>query len=112
LLADVRDHQHGWSDYELGHLHRAARLMWSGGLPIGTDCGVTDEGDPWFVFCDVESGDVIAHFARIGTKYVACVPFRNGAMTGHVFPDLIEQFLQQRIDAQPTSIGIRSTPAA
>jgi hypothetical protein len=110
--ADMRARQRGWSKHELGHLHRAAKLMWAGGLSIGTDCGVTDEGDPWFVFCDVESGEIVAHFARIGIKYVACVPFRSGALTGRVFPDVIEQFLQRRTDAQPTSIGIRSKPAA
>jgi hypothetical protein len=40
------------------------------------------------------------------------VPFRNGALTGRVLPELIEQFLQQRTNAQAISIGIRSTPAA
>jgi hypothetical protein len=110
--ANMRVRQHGWSRHELGHLHRAADLMWAGGLPIGTDWGVTDEGDPWFVFCDAESGEIIAHFARIGGKYVACVPFRNGALTGRVFPDLIERFLQRHTRAHAISIGVRSTPAA
>jgi hypothetical protein len=112
FLADVRAHQQGWSKHELGHLHRAAELMRTGRRPVRTDCGVTDEGDPWFVFCDAEFGEVIAHFARIGRRYVACVPFHNGALTGPVFPDLIEQFLQQRTGEQPLSVRIRSTPAA
>ncbi|MFL5030034.1 MAG: hypothetical protein ACJ8E1_09180 [Xanthobacteraceae bacterium] len=112
FLADMRAHQQGWSKHELGHLHRAAELMRAGRLPVGTDCGVTDEGDPWFVFCDAETGEVVAHFARIGRRYVACVPFHNCALTGPVFPDLIEQFLQQRTVARPISAGIRSTPAA
>jgi hypothetical protein len=110
--ADVRVRRQGWSKYELGHLHRAAKLMWAGGLSIGTDCGITDEGDPWFVFCDAESGEIIAHFARIGGKYVACVPFRNGALSGRVFPDVIEQFLRRRTGAQTIPVGMRSTPAA
>lgn len=112
FLADVRAHQQGWSKRELGHLHRAAELMRAGRLPVGTDCGVTDEGDPWFVFCDAETGEVVAHFARIGRRYVACVPFHNGALIGPVFPDVIEQFLQQRTVARPISVSIRSTPAA
>jgi hypothetical protein len=110
--ANKRVSQQGWSKHELGHLHRAAKLMWAGGLSIETDCGVTDEGDPWFVFCDAESGDIVAHFARMDSKYIACVPFRDGALTGRVLSDLIEQFLQQRTGAQPISVGIRSTPAA
>jgi len=112
ILADVRAHPQGWSKHELADLHRAAELMQAGRLRIATDCGVTDEGDPWFVFCDGESGDVIAHFARIDSKYIACVPFQHVAMTGRVFPDLIEQFLQRRAGVPALSLGIRSTPAA
>jgi hypothetical protein len=112
FLANARADQQGWSKHELWHLRRAAELMRAGRLPVGTASSVTDEGEPWFVFCDAESSEVIAHFARIGSRYVACVPFHNGTLTGRVFPDLLEQFLQQRTGTRPVSIGIRSTPAA
>jgi len=117
VLAKMRTYRQGWSKHELAHLHSAAKGMRAGGMSIRTDCGVTDEGDPWFVFCADDSGEVIAHFARISSKYVACVPFRSGALTGPILPDLIEQFLQQHkflpqhTGAQPVSIRIRSTPA-
>ena len=117
ILAKVRTYRQGWSRQELAHLHSAAKLMRAARTSIRTDCGVTDEGDPWFVFCADETGEVIAHFARIGSKYIACVPFRSGALTGPILPDLIEQFLQQHkflarhTGAQPISIRMRSTPA-
>jgi len=105
VLAKVRAYRQGWSKHELAHLQRAAKLMRAGGMSIRTDCGLADEGDPWFVFCAYETGEVIAHFARIDGKYIACVPFRSGAMTRPILPDLIEQFLQQH-----TSMG-QSYPA-
>ena len=114
----MRIYGQGWSSYELAHLDGAAELLGAGTPSIQTDCGVTDEGDPWFVFCADETGEIIAHFARIGGKYIACVPFRRGALTGRILPNLIDQFLQkqhkfppQHTGAQPRSGGIRSTPA-
>jgi len=96
-LADVRMHRGGWSHNELTHLHRAARPMRASGFCIESACGVTDEGEPWFVYCDVMTGEIIAHFARINGSYVACSPFRSGAMKGRNFPDLIERFLQRHV---------------
>ena len=95
FLAIVRTDRQGWSKHELAHLHSAAKFVRAGQRSIRTDCGVTDEGDPWFVFCADETDEIIAHFARIGSEYIACVPFRSGALTGRILPDLIEQFLQQ-----------------
>ena len=116
FLAKARTYRQGWSKQELAHLRSAAKLMRAGRTSIRTDAGVTDEGDPWFVLCADETGEIIAHFARIGSEYIACVPFRSGALTGRILPDLIEQFLQhkflpQHIGAQPVRIGLRSTPA-
>jgi len=118
FLAKVRTYGQGWSTYELRHLQSAAEWLGAGTLSIQTDCGITDEGDPWFVFCADETGEIIAHFARIGSSYIACVPFRRGALSGRNLPDLIERFLQkhhkflpQLTGAQPRSSGIRSTPA-
>ena len=95
FLAKMRPHRQGWSKHERAHLHSAANLMRAARLSIRTDCDVTDEGDPWFVFCVDETGEIIAHFARIGSKYIACVPFRSGALTGPSLPDLIKEFLQE-----------------
>lgn len=48
---------------------RAHRLLSIAGLSLKTERGVTDEGDPWFVFVN-QDGDVFAHFARIGEVYI------------------------------------------
>ena len=98
-LADGRAHRRGWSRHELALFHDAASL-----LPetVETDRGVTDEGDPWLVFCDADSGEVLAHFARIGGQHIACV--FEGALTGRVLADLATRFLDRPPDKQPASI--------
>jgi hypothetical protein len=86
----------GWSTHELALFSRAARLLASGGLRIETDYGLTDEGEPWLVFCNAESGDVFGHFARVHEGYVACVPFRGHGLRGWELPDLLSRFLRRQ----------------
>jgi hypothetical protein len=61
------------------------------GVPIDTDRGVSDEGDPWFVFCRKDTGDVFVHFARIADSYVAATSAAEGAIWRQKFDDLIEK---------------------
>ena len=58
-----------WTNQELASFMRAHRLLSIGGLSLETEHGVTDEGDPWFVFVN-QDRDVFAHFARIGKVYI------------------------------------------
>jgi hypothetical protein len=111
-LADLRAVGRGWSKQEVSHLHRAASVLWRGGVSLETDSGVTDEGDPWFVFCDAESGDVLVHFARIGGAYVVCAPLLDGSLTARVLPELVDRFLERYPRGRLTSLRNRSTPAA
>jgi hypothetical protein len=102
----------GWSRHELTHFHGAARRLLAEGFSVVTDHGLSDEGDPWFVLCHAESDEIIVHFARIGGTYVACVPFRSGALTGGLLPDLVDRFLRRVDSALTGAVRIRSTPAA
>ena len=86
----------GWSGHELALFSHAAKLLSSGGLRIETDYGLTDEGEPWLVFCSAESGDVCGHFAKMREGYVACIPFREHGMRGGELRDLLCRFLRRR----------------
>jgi hypothetical protein len=96
--------QLGWSSDELDLLLGAAKFLQSEGADLVTDHGVTDEGEPWFVFCDPENRDVLVHFAKIDGEYLACVPFRNRALTGNVLHCLLDRFLQSRCIVWPMFI--------
>ncbi|HKA74340.1 MAG TPA: hypothetical protein VKE26_21215 [Xanthobacteraceae bacterium] len=109
--AEAFARQYGWSDHELAHLHRATKILWQSGLCLESAGGITDEGEPWYVLCDAESGDIVVHFARIDGQYVACTPFRNDGLKGRVFRDVVNQFLQRQIGPQVVC-DVRSTPAA
>jgi len=103
--------QQGWSDHELADLRRAAKILWQHGLCLDTDGGVTDEGEPWYVFCDADSGEIVVHFARVDGQYIACAPFRDGALKGRVLHDVVDRFLHDRV-APWLNSDIHSTPAA
>jgi len=104
-LADARTRRRGWSKRELDHFQRAANILLDAGMPVETDAGVSDEGDPWFVFCDAESGDVLAHFAKLHGTFVVSAPLLRRAITGRVFADLIETFLDRGIDSELASVS-------
>ena len=108
---EVHARQRGWSEQDLADLRRAAKLLWQSGLCLETDCGVTDEGEPWYVFCDAESGDILVHFARVDGHYIACAPFRDSGLKGRVFHDVVDRFLQNGITPR-LNASVHSTPAA
>ena len=111
-LADMRARRQGWSAHELENFHRVLNTLSQAGLSVETDCGASDEGELWFAFCDADAGEVVAHFARIGGKYVVCAPFLNGSLTGKVFPDLIEHFLDRCPGRRAASFSSHLPPAA
>jgi hypothetical protein len=86
--------------------------LWNVGLALETDSGVTDEGEPWFVFCDDLSGEIFAHFARIGREYVVCAPWLNRLLTGIILRQLVDHFIDLCPYRRAASIRSRSTPAA
>ena len=91
----------GWSKHEFAMLVVAAKFLQSQGTDLVTDYGVTDEGDPWFVICDAEGGDVLVQFARIAGEYLACVPFGDYALTETGLNALLDKYLQSRCIAWP-----------
>ena len=108
-LTDVRAHRQEWNKYELAQFRRATNLLWESGLEIETASGLTDEGEPWFVFCDANSGDLLAHFAKMGGKNVVCAPALNPALFNRILPDLIERVVGRRARRSLSSASRRST---
>ena len=60
--------QSGWTNAELAELYRVEHALVQAQVLVETDCGVTDEGDPWFVFCR-PGGEVVVHATRFGGLY-------------------------------------------
>ncbi len=80
-----------WSTAELGELFRVAHVLRQSGMMVETDMGLSDEGDPWFVFMSAQSEDVIAHFARINGEIVAHGLSASGVVNGATLADVIRR---------------------
>ncbi len=80
-----------WSNQELADLYRVQRLLGQAGIGVDTDRGVSDEGDPWFVFLDAH-GEVFVHLSRIDGTYILDSVVQEQVVIGHCFATLIERF--------------------
>ena len=82
-----------WSNQELAEFYRVEAALLRAGLPIDADRGRTDEGDPWFIFINRETDDIVIHFARIDGLYIVVSSLGDGVARGHDFRKLIEGIL-------------------
>ncbi|PHS19416.1 MAG: hypothetical protein COA78_00895 [Blastopirellula sp.] len=90
-----------WSNQELANLFRVKRLLDQAGVPSDISRGVTDEGDPWFVFCRPD-GDVFIHLCRIEGLYLLDSPNIHTHIEGTSFDDLVKSF---SLTALPVTSG-------
>lgn len=84
----------GWSNQDLAEFYRVEAALGRAGFPIEFERGLSDEGDPWCVFCRSDSGDVIVHFAKIGARCIAASPVLNVVLSGASFSAIISEFLE------------------
>lgn len=83
-----------WSDQELAEFHRVADALTQAGRRVETDRGVTDEGDPWFIFIRPETDEVIAHFARIDGEVLADASALAEPVRGANLRDILDKVAQ------------------
>lgn len=84
----------GWSNQELAEFYRIMDIMDKAGLAVEVDQGLSDEGDPWFVFVRRASSDVIAHFARIDNKFISVSSLNQELYSGKDIRSVVDQMLQ------------------
>lgn len=82
-----------WDNQDIAEFYRATDILKQAGLNTEVDSGVTDEGDPWFVFIRPESGDVIAHFAQIDGAFVAVSSLNREVYKGKDIRGIVDQML-------------------
>jgi cell division protein ZapA (FtsZ GTPase activity inhibitor) len=95
-LFSPRDLSADWSQKELAELYRVEDTLIQAGISVETERGLTEEGDPWFVFCRQETGEVIIHFARCDGLYLAVGSFFEGVLRGNSFSAIVRQFLENQ----------------
>lgn len=82
----------GWSQDELASLYRAHNFLQQSGMPVGFEQGSSDIGEPWCVFYDLRSEDVVAHFARLSGRYVIAGGVLECAVWGNTLREATEVF--------------------
>ncbi len=83
-----------WDNQELANLFHVKKHLDAAGIVNATDRGLSNDGDPWFVFCRGD-GDVIIHFCRINGLYMLDSPNLSKALYGHDFKGLITDFTRR-----------------
>lgn len=82
-----------WSQQELAEFYRVEAASVQAGLRLSLERGLSDEGDPWLVFCR-EDGDVFLHFARIDGAYVICSDMIDRPLVGPDFRALLAELVR------------------
>ncbi len=59
-----------WTVEDIDELNWAETMLRRGGVIVESRLGESDEGHSWCIFCRVESGAVLAHFAKIDGAYI------------------------------------------
>jgi hypothetical protein len=82
-----------WNQPELAEFYRVEDALTKSGVGVSADRGLTDEGEPWFVFYRQDNEEVIVHFARIGGQYVVASNFTEAVFRGRSFQTLVRELL-------------------
>jgi len=92
-----------WTNDELAELYRVVDLLGKAGLAVITDMGMSDEGDPWFVFCRADNEEVIAHFARIDGHFIAASIAVDETFRGANFRQIVDSMVSSQPLVVPKS---------
>ncbi len=82
-----------WSQQEIAEFYRVESALVQAGVQLESDRGLSDEGDPWFIFCRLDNGEVFIHFARIDGLYVVDGAAFDQAARGSDFSALIRDLI-------------------
>src|SRR6476620_8023619 len=110
VLSFFRASERGdWNQRELAEFYRVEDALTKSAVGISTDRGLTDEGEPWFVFFRQDDEEVVVHFARIGGEYVVASNFTEAVFRGRNFQTLVRELLDSYPDFLPKAHSSRST---
>ena len=83
----------GWANEELAEFYRIVDVMGRAGLAISVDVGVSDEGEPWVAFVREDTGDVLAHIARIDGWVVAVSAASNEVVRAQSLKEVVRRIV-------------------
>lgn len=84
----------GWSTQELAELYRVRDRLAEAGMRVGFEWGQSDEGDPWAVFEQTDTAEIVVHIARIDGGLVVVNAATGTAYRGCDFRSVTDQMLR------------------
>lgn len=87
----VRD----WSPQDLAEFYRVESALIQAGILVYTDSGVTDEGDPWFIFCRESDNEIVVHIAHIDGHYIIASSAYMGVARGKDLRGMVRDLLER-----------------
>ena len=82
-----------WTQQELAEFYRVESALIRAGIRVGTDRGMSDENEPWFIFYRSDDGEVVIHFARIDGEYIIAGPAYEEIARGFDFSALVRNMV-------------------
>ncbi len=83
-----------WTDHDKAEFFRVIDVLGRVGILLELEIGLTDEGEPWAVFCVSESGEPVIHIARLGACYVLAATTLAEPLRGPELHALVRVALQ------------------
>lgn len=84
-----------WTQQELAEFYRVRAILAQCGLPVGCDKGLSDEGEPWFVFYRDDNNEVVVHIARIAHQYVVAAQAVSDVVVGRDLRQVVQSLLER-----------------
>ncbi len=103
-----------WTQQELAEFYRVESALIRAGIRVGTDRGLSDENEPWFIFYRADDGEVVIHFARIDGEYLIAGPAYEEIARGFDFSALVRNMVARHplIRRSENSSNLSIHPAA
>lgn len=94
-LQSFKSRTRDWSPQDLAEFYRVESALIQAGILVYTDSGVTDEGDPWFVFCRESDNEIVVHIAHIDGHYIIASSAYMGVARGKDLRSMVRDLLER-----------------
>ena len=97
-----------WTEQDKAEFYRVIDVLGRAGIPLELEMGLTDEDEPWAVFCTADAGEPVVHIARFGVHYILAATTLAEPLRGPDLRSLVRIALQD----VPAAIMPGSGPGA
>lgn len=83
-----------WTEQDKAEFYRVIDVLGRAGIQLELETGLTDEDEPWAVFCTADAGEPVVHIARLGAHYILAATTLAEPLRGPELRGLVRAALQ------------------